>query len=162
MVIKIHGGPDTPLVQCINPILDKWLVLWKKSYEDDSHTYMGEKLDHKPTILEIKDIILNWYNSEIDFKILTGFIWNDIPVWLSIENQLNYKAAYDLAIQSNGQLLPTFKFGTTESPVYYKFESLDELKDFYIKAMSYVTDTLAKGWQDKDTIDWGVYENLLK
>ena len=69
---------------------------------------------------------------------------------------------YDLAVQTNGQLLPTFKFGTTESPVYHKFESLEDLRDFYISVMSYVTDTLATGWQEKDKIDWTVYEDLLK
>ena len=92
----------------------------------------------------------------------SGFVWRDIPVWLSIENQFNYKAAYDLAVQTNGQLLPTFKFGTTESPVYHKFESLEDLRDFYISAISYVTDTLATGWKTKDKIDWTVYEDLLK
>lgn len=93
---------------------------------------------------------------------MSGFAWKGVPVWLSMENQLNYKAAYDLAVQTNGQVLPTFKFGTTESPVYYKFESLEDLKDFYISAMSYITDTLATGWQEKDKIDWTVYEDLLK
>lgn len=162
MAIKIHGGEDTPLVQCINPILDKWMVLWAIGYEDNSFTFMAEEIGHKPTLQEIKDIVLSWYNADIDNRILSGFVWKGIPVWLSMENQFNYKAAYDLAVQTNGQLLPTFKFGTTESPVYHKFESLEDLRDFYISVMSYVTDTLATGWQAKDKIDWTVYEDLLK
>lgn len=162
MAIKIHGGEATPLVQCINPILDKWMVLWAIGYEDNSFTFMAEEIGHKPTLQEIKDIVLGWCNADIDNRILSGFAWRDIPVWLSIENQFNYKAAYDLAVQTNGQLLPTFKFGTTESPVYHKFESLEDLRDFYISAISYVTDTLATGWKTKDKIDWTVYEDLLK
>lgn len=162
MAIKIHGGEATPLVQCINPILDKWMVLWAIGYEDNSFTFMAEEIGHKPTLQEIKDIVLGWCNADIDNRILSGFVWRDIPVWLSIENQFNYKAAYDLAVQTNGQLLPTFKFGTTESPVYHKFESLEDLRDFYISAISYVTDTLATGWKTKDKIDWTVYEDLLK
>ena len=40
-----------------------------------------------------------------------------MPVWLSSENQFNYKAAYDLAVQTGGATLPvTFKFGTDEVP----------------------------------------------
>lgn len=161
MAIKIHGGEDTPLIQCINPILDKWMVLWHIGYENDSFTFMGEEIDHKPTLQEAKDIVLAWYNTEIDKQILSGFVWRDIPVWLSMENQFNYKAAYDIAVQSGGEVLPTFKFGTTESPVYYKFESLEDLKDFYLKAIAYVTKTLADGWSFKDTINWDVYSNAL-
>lgn len=161
MATKIHGGNNL-LVECINPITDKWMVLWNEQNEGDSTSYQAEIFTHKPTITEIKDTILDWYNKKIDQEILTGFVWKGIPVWLSMENQFNYKVAYDLAVQTNGQLLPTFKFGTTESPVYHKFESLEELKSFYISAMSYVTDTLATGWQAKDKIDWTVYEDLLK
>lgn len=160
MATKIHGGNNL-LVECINPITDKWMVLWNEQNEGDSTSYQAEVFTHKPTIAEIKDTILDWYNKKIDQEILSGFVWNNIPVWLSMENQFNYKAAYDLAVQTNGQLLPTFKFGTTESPVYYKFESFEDLKDFYLKAMAYVTQTLSNGWAAKDTIDWGAYSAIL-
>jgi hypothetical protein len=59
-----------------------------------------------------------------------------MPVWLSSENQFNYKAAYDLAVQTGGATLPvTFKFGTDEVPQYREFVTLEELTDFYTKAM---------------------------
>lgn len=122
---------------------------------------MAEEVGHKPTLQEIKDIVLGWCNTDIDNRILSGFVWRDIPVWLSMENQFNYKVAYDIAAQSGGEILPTFKFGTTESPVYYKFESFEDLKDFYLKAMAYVTQTLANGWAAKGTIDWGAYSAIL-
>ena len=161
MVIKVYGGKDTPLVQCINPILNKWMVLWNKTSEDESFIFMAEVVDHKPSLQEIKDIVLNWYNSEIDNTILSGFTWRDIPVWLSMENQFNYKAAYDIAFQSEGEILPTFKLGSTENPVYYKFERFEDLKDFYVKSLAYVTETLNKGWKMKDTIDWSAYSAIL-
>lgn len=130
--------------------------------ESNVGTWAEHVFRNKPSLSQIKDFILTEINKRTDRLILSGFVWKGIPVWLSMENQLNYKTAYDLAVQTNGQVLPTFKFGTTESPVYYKFESLEDLKDFYISAMSYVTDTLATGWQEKDKIDWTVYEDLLK
>lgn len=130
--------------------------------ESNVGTWTEHVFRNKPSLSQIKDFILTEINKRTDRLILSGFVWKGIPVWLSMENQLNYKTAYDLAVQTNGQVLPTFKFGTTESPVYYKFESLEDLKDFYISAMSYVTDTLAAGWQEKDKIDWTVYEDLLK
>ena len=129
--------------------------------ESNVGTWAEHVFRNKPSLSQIKDFILTEINKRSDRLILSGFVWKGVPVWLSMENQLNYNTAYDLAVQTNGQVLPTFKFGTTESPVYYKFESLEDLKDFYISAMSYVTDTLAAGWQEKDKIDWTVYEDLL-
>lgn len=149
-------------VQCINPIRDIWMITWSpETDEEGSTSYLSETIEHKPSIAEIKDIVLGWYNAEIDKQILSGFVWKEMPVWLSMENQFNYKAAYDLAVQTNGQLLPTFKFGTTENPVYHTFESLEDLQDFYLKAMTYVNETLNQGWMVKDTINWKEYEDLL-
>lgn len=161
MAIKIHGGEGTPLVQCINPILDKWIVLWAVGFEEGSFTFMAEEFSHKPTLQEIKDVILAWYNTKIEDKILSGFTWKDIPIWLSMENQFNYKVAYDIAAQSGGEKLPTFKFGSTESPVYYKFESFEDLNDFYTKAADFVNQTLSEGWAVKDSIDWDAYSVVL-
>lgn len=162
MATRIYCEKMDLVVEYSNPGINIWTILWDEQKEEKGISYMAEFFTEKPTIAKIKDTILNWYNEKINQEIMSGFTWKDIPVWLSIENQFNYKSAYDLAIQTNGQLLPTFKFGTTESPVYYKFESLEDLKDFYISAMTYVTKTLSKGWQEKDGIDWTVYENLLK
>lgn len=117
----------------------------------------------KPSLEQLKKLVLDAINKDVDEKILSGFVWKDMPVWLSTENQFNYKAAYDLAVMSQGQSLPvTFKFGTTESPVYYTFETLDDISDFYISAMAYINTTLAEGWKLKDSIDWSVYEKILK
>ena len=72
--------------------------------------------------------------------------------------QFNYKSAYDLAVQTAGATLPiTFKFGTDKQPQYRKFTTLDELTDFYSKAKAYIQTTLAKGWKEKDAIDWAAY-----
>lgn len=160
MAIKIHGVAQP--VQCINPIRDIWMITWSpETDEEGSTSYLSETIEHKPSIAEIKDIVLGWYNAEIDKQILSGFVWKEMPVWLSMENQFNYKAAYDLAVQTGGKLLPTFKFGTTENPVYHTFESLEDLQDFYLKAMTYVNETLNQGWNVKDTINWKEYEDLL-
>ncbi len=138
------------------------MVLWDKTTEEEGTSFMSSEVDHKPTLSEIRNIILNWYNTKIDKHILTGFTWKDMSIWLSTENQLNYKVAYDLAVHSNGKILPTFKFGTDDNPTYYTFKSLTDLEDFYIKAMTHVTNTINEGWLLKDSIDWSVYKELLE
>ena len=80
-------------------------------------------------------------------------------MWLSQENQYNYKAAYDLAVQTDGKTLPvTFKFGTDDEPVYRTFDTLDDLADFYTKAVKYIQNVLTDGWRKKDAIDLGKYK----
>ena len=131
--------------------------------ETNLGTWTEMWLSGKPSIEQVKGIVLNAMNKDIDQKILSGFIWKDMSVWLSSENQFNYKAAYDLAVMSQGQSLPiTFKFGSIDSPVYYTFESLEDISDFYVSAMTYINTCLAEGWKKKDSIDWSVYEKALE
>ena len=141
-------------------------------YEEDEYgnkvetqlgTWTETLVPFKPSLEQLKKLVLDAINKDVDEKILSGFVWKDMSVWLSTENQFNYKAAYDLAVMSQGQSLPvTFKFGTTENPVYYSFESLEDISDFYLSAMAYINKTLEDGWKLKDSIDWSVYEEALK
>ena len=50
-----------------------------------------------------------------------------------------------------------FKFGTTENPVYYTFETVEDLSDFYMSAMNFINTQLNEGWIKKDSIDWNQY-----
>lgn len=148
-------------LECVNPMKDKWRVRWDIRVDEDSNSseYMEEDFDHKPTREEVKQLIVGWYNSKADMDILSGFRWNDIPVWLSTENQFNYKAAFDAALASNGKTLPVkFKFGTDEEPVYREFSDIDELSDFYYKSMAHVQGVLVSVWAAKDGVDYSVYE----
>lgn len=151
------------LIECINHKIGKYRIRWDfQSYEEEV-SFMEEDILHKPTLQEVKDIVLGGINKQTDEAILGGFKWKDMQVWLSSENQFNYKAAYDLAFQTNGASLPTvFKFGTTEEPIYYKFDNLEELTDFYTKALTYINEQLAIGWYKKDSVDWSAYEEALK
>lgn len=135
----------------------------KNGVETDFASWMMHTFVTTPNMRGLKEYVLSSINKQVDNAILSGFKWNGVNIWLSSENQFNYKAAYDLAFQTNGASLPTvFKFGTTEEPVYYKFDTLEELTDFYTKALTYINEQLAIGWYKKDSIDWSVYEEALK
>lgn len=139
----------------------KWIAFY--GFFTDPDTGSGYEYRHtfteKPTITQVKKIITAQINSDIDRKILCGFVWKDMPVWLSSENQFNYKAAFDLAAQTGGANLPVrFKFGTDDEPQYYTFSNLEDLTDFYTKALKYVDSILNEGWKEKDSIDWSVYD----
>ena len=157
--MRVQGDAGVRLLECTNPVKGKWRVRWDvRKNEDGTADYMEEEFGHRPTKDEVKSLVIAWYNAKVDEAILSGFTYEDMPVWLSAENQFNYKSAYDLAVQTTGATLPvTFKFGTDGQPQYRKFETLDELTDFYVKAMAYIQTTLATGWKEKDAIDWSAY-----
>lgn len=157
---RIEGTSGVKLIECVNPVRNKWRIRWDVQEKDDgSASYMEEEFVEQPSSEVIKSIVLGWYNEQINKTILSGFVYKDMPVWLSTENQFNYKAAYDLAVQSNGATLPvTFKFGTDEQPQYQEFTTLEELTDFYTKAMLYVQSILADGWKKKDAFDLERYQ----
>lgn len=152
-------------------------------YEDASRTvicYNPEQVDNqnstwhevvfykvivaKPSLTQATDGIIADINARTDEKILSGFVWNDINVWLSTENQFNFKAAYDLAVQTGGANLPVkFKLGESaeKEPIYHTFSEMAEFTDFYTKAVAYINQCLQEGWDEKDAMDFSPYEAIL-
>jgi len=127
---------------------------------DDGAGYDYRKtFDHRPSAEEVRETIVAQINANTDSRILTGFVWNGLNIWLSTENQFNFKAAYDIAVQSGGATLPVkFKLGETDgTPVYHTFEDLQEFTDFYTNAIAYINRVLNEGWQEKDTINMSAF-----
>lgn len=115
---------------------------------DFRHTF-----EHKPTKEEVLAVIVSHVNEQTDLKILTGYEWNGKKVWLSSENQFNFKAAYDVAVQTEGATLPIkFKLGEDENglPVYHTFKSMNAFSDFYTNALAFIIGALNEGWAEKD------------
>ena len=110
---RTEGTAGVKLIECVSPARNKWRVRWDVHEKEDGQAdYMEAEFDHKPTAEEIKAAVIGWYNEQTDQTILSGFEYEGSMVWLSAENQFNYKAAYDLAVQTDGETLPVkFKFG---------------------------------------------------
>ena len=156
---RIEGTAGVKLIECTHPAKNRWRIRWDvQEREDGSASYMEKEFSHKPTDDEIKQTIIGWINAQTDEAILSGFVWNDMPVWLSSENQFNYKAAYDLAVQTAGATLPVkFKFGTDDVPCYHTFQTVEELSDFYIQSIQYVQNLLDECWNKKDAFSLDSY-----
>ena len=155
-------GAEKRQDQVIKIGVKNYLLIFGYGIDEDGNGYnMRKNYDHKPTKAELKEDITQLIDGTTDSKILQGFRWNEVNVYLSTENQMNYKAAYDLAVQTSGATLPVkFKLGEDGSgnAVYHTFEDLAEFTDFYTKAIAYVSDCLNEGWEEKDSID---YDSLL-
>lgn len=113
------------------------------------------------TLEDIKAAIIADINSDTDERILNGFVWEGESVWLSSENQFNFKAAYDLAAQTGGEVLPvTFKIGEDADgkPSYHTFNDMADFTDFYTSALGFIQQCLSEGWALKDAIKWSDYD----
>lgn len=143
---------------------NKWELIYgfgKDNENDDTGWNWRQRFSRKPAVDEVKAMIVSQINTETDRKILSGFMWQGIQVWLSQENQMNFKAAYDLSVQTAGAILPIkFKLGEESDgkPIYHIFSEMDEFRDFYTKALTYINKMLTDGWEEKDSIDMTVYE----
>ena len=79
--------------------------------------YLPKKKNPMLTLDMVKKAIIDDINARTDEKILSGFVWNGKPVWLSSESQTNFSAAEYTASTKNGLGLPvTFWASRTALP----------------------------------------------
>jgi len=134
------------------------VLIYGHGEEDGQGFDYRHRFDHRPTASEVLKVITDHVDSLTDQKILTGYRWQGKNVYLSSENQFNFKAAYDVAVQTEGAQLPIkFKLGEDADglPMYHTFNSMNAFTDFYTGAISFIQQTLAAGWEEKDAArDW--------
>ena len=112
--------------------------------------------------------------TDIQKRKTNGYEWtilhgNDagktVKVWLSAENQNNFKAFHDAVKEYPGiDAFPvTYKLAEDENgnPIYETFENMGALSQFYLGIVSYIKQTISEGWARKDSIDWSAYEQAL-
>lgn len=141
--------------------------------------YLPKKQNPQLTIDMVKEAIIADIDAQTDGKILCGYEWTilhgdpekpkkqrligeTVKVWLSRENQDNFKEAHRLACIDATKVIPIkFKINEDENrkAIYENFESFEELNDFYLGAFAYIKQNcLDSGWHTKDGIDFGPYE----
>ena len=99
---KETTAASVPLIEALGN--GEWAVRWdfkpklnEQGEETGVNWYEEEIFFHIPEMDEIKEAVTNWQNRQTDAAILQGFRWQDMMVWLSMENQFNYKSVFDLA-----------------------------------------------------------------
>lgn len=133
---------------------NKWELIYGfgKDKETDETGWNWRKrfIGVKPTIEECRQVITAQINVEVQQKILTGFMWFGVPVWLSTENQLNFAR-----IERCGADYPlTLKIGEIDGVAeYHEFKDADEFKGFCKAYNKFILDCLQEGWKEKDNIN---------
>jgi len=116
--------------------------------------YLPKKQLSALTLADVKAAIISDIDERIKAQIIGGMVWNDKPVWLSIENQLNF---------NNATAPVTLKIGEQEdgTPVYHTFETQQDIAEFCTACTQWTQQQRESGWQEKDGIDWAPYEALF-
>lgn len=161
-MIKVYGSPKRQ--DGLYKIgRNKWELIYgfgKDNESDETGWNYRQRFNYSPAIDEIRTIIESQINADTEAKILSNFVWNGKSVYLSQENQMNFKAAYDLAVQTNGATLPIkFKLGEDENgPTYHTFTRIEPFSDFILKVFTFINKTLNEGWKEKDSINYAAFD----
>ena len=127
--------------------------------------YFYKKQQPSPTKEDILQAIIADIDACTDEKILNGYQWTvlhgdhagqTVSVWLSAENQNNFKAKHDAALAYPQQVpFPMrYKIGQDEQKhaIYEEFQNIGELAAFYLGGVAYIERCVDEGWQIKDEV----------
>lgn len=125
-----------------------------------------ETFDHIPTPEELRTVIHDHVDALTDEKILTGYQWTvlhgdhagqTVNVWLSTENQNNFKAKHDAALAYPEEVRFPFSYKISEDAdhkaIYETFQNIGELARFYLGGLNFIDSCLGAGWVEKNTAD---------
>lgn len=142
---------------------DKWALTYGLA-EDEGGKFAWHKVyKHDPSLEEVKGDVFTLINQLTEERIEHGLEWEGVTVWLSKENQMNFKAAYDLAFQGAEGALPVWlKIGERNgAQCFRKFETFEEIKEFYVAIHFHVKECLEEGWRKKDEVDGEIVQMLI-
>ena len=112
------------------------------------------KKQGKPTFEQAKAAIIADINERITAQIIGGMTFENKPVWLSIENQINFTTASAPCRLKIGE-------ETDGTPVYHDFETKAALKAFNDACLAWKDQCLEAGRAEKESIDWTPYAEAL-
>lgn len=116
--------------------------------------YLPKKQMSQLTFADVKTAVIADIDERVKTSIISGFVWNNKPVWFSEENQLNFSQA----------VVPvTLKIGEQDdgTPIYEQFDTAEELQTFSDACNVWKQQCLTDGYTEKDGIDWQPYEEFF-
>jgi hypothetical protein len=125
-----------------------------------------EVMQQEKRVMEIEAI-----DARTDAKILSGYQWTvlhgadagkTVNVWLSAENQNNYKAKHDVALAYPQLVTFPMRYKISEDEqkraIYEEFQDINELATFYLGGIAYIERCIDEGWEEKDKVEFPLGE----
>ncbi len=136
---------------------NKWLLYFGYYEAEDGNYEYRHTFSHKPTMDEIKQLVRDTIDAETKDKIVNRFEFDGTRVWLSDEKQRNYASienneniAFPLTLKLNEEADAT--------PIYHTFATREDFIKFSKDASAFIIKTITEGWQEKDGVDWSVFD----
>ncbi|MBR1784622.1 MAG: hypothetical protein IJ760_04195 [Bacteroidales bacterium] len=144
---RAEGTKDVAPIVCLNPRLGLWRVRLAITPTETGAEWYEQDFDHRPTSDEIRALFVELVNEKVQQSILTGFTYEGKSVWLSEENQLNFRSTPTVPVR--------FKLGEDEegNALYHTFTSAEELTTFNKAISDHIAKCLNEGWTEKDGFD---------
>lgn len=140
----------------------KKIIMWNLENEGKYYSWEEKIFGPEYTFNDIQNFIINYYDSLTKRKIQENFVWKEMIIRLTLENQNNYKTIYD-GITADAINFPLkMRFGKKEEPIYYYFNSKEEFLEFYRDYTMYIRNCIEEGWKKKDKINWNNYDLIKK
>ncbi|MDM1523852.1 hypothetical protein HX088_11300 [Empedobacter sp. 225-1] len=160
-IVTTYSTESTQLFECFNKINNTFIVRFDETKIDNGYKYQQFLVVGDKAIETIKTTINNYYNEKCSDEILKGFKLDSDIVWLSSENQINYKIYYDFALfnhQNDLEFKPIkIKIGDETNTKYHTFESFNDFQKFVFDYTEHIQNTISKYWDLKDSIEWEKY-----
>ena len=144
---RAEGSINVEPIVCLNPVKGIWRVRLAITETETGAEWYEHDFSHRPTADEVRSLFVQMVNERVQQSILTGMTYEGMPVWLSEENQLNFRSTPTVPVR--------FKLGETEdgSPVYHTFNTQKELTAFNKAVADHIATCLNEGWTEKDAFD---------
>ena len=141
----------------------KWEVIFGYGEDELGGYNLRAQTREKPTREELQKLLTDTVNAAVAEKILRGMTWEGRQVWLSQENQMNYRTAYDRAVRTDGASLPmTVKLGGEYEPEYVELKTLEEAQEFCDAVAAHIDGCIKDGWKEKDVNVREMLDNMEK
>ena len=124
------------------------VIMYGLNVKEDGESAEWRQLDFykkqgKPSFEQVKTAIIADINERITAQIVGGMTFEDKPVWLSIENQINFTTATAPCRLKIGE-------EADGTPVYHDFETKAQLKAFNDACLAWKNEQLEAGRAEKE------------
>ena len=125
-----------------------------KNSEESEHGYnYRHKFDHMPSLVEIKEKVLEAIDMETKERVTRGFVYESYKVNLSVENQVNYSM-----FKSMGRYPVLIKVEDDAGNDVALSLSKDEYSTFYTGVQNHIKTCMQSCWNEKASLDLSTYE----
>ena len=150
--MKVYNTTSNNRPKSIYPIGNKWRVSYNVTSEVDENgtiLYKYIELETNSYPVNPQDIIKEYIDSCTSTKIVNGLVYNEVPIYLSIERQHNIQSLFMAAQLGKIEYPYVFNAGDENTIV---ITNADDLNNFYMAVFNWVDSCLEEGRKEKDSV----------